>query len=110
MSETFKASIGLSGPEAVAETTEVDLVMEKQYEATLKGFQYEKFARKNFKDNQSPSFSKQPIRGPLLAKRHDVDKLVSILFADWLARSVLQSFGVGDMMLGRIFMCGQPPY
>ena len=78
LSESFKASIGMMGPEAVAATTEIDVVWEKQYEATLKGFPYEKFARKNFKDKQTLNFSKEHIRGPLLAKRHDIDKLVSV--------------------------------
>ncbi|KAK2143741.1 hypothetical protein LSH36_816g00081 [Paralvinella palmiformis] len=91
LSESFKASIGMMGPEAVAATTEIDMVWEKQYEATLKGFPYEKFARKNFKDKQTLNFSKEHIRGPLLAKRHDIDKLISPLI--WLC---IQRF-MGDI-------------
>ena len=81
LTEAFKARIGLVGSseEANNEIDELELMPAKEFEATLKQFKLAKFCKSNFTAGQTFQHSKEPLKEPLIPKKHDIDKSVSVI-------------------------------
>ena len=75
----FKARIGLLGNEELNQVAEMEVTLEEEKEETFARFKYQQFCKQYFQKGHTGTFSKDPLKEPLLIKEHEVDRVVSML-------------------------------
>ena len=81
LTDAFKARIGITSTseECSREVCELEMSLDVEKEATLSKFKFAKFMKENFliaTATDSESFTREPIKQPLLSKKSEVDRLV----------------------------------